>query len=36
MYSSNIFEEDLENKFRFYDRNKNGFIEQTDFKNVLA
>lgn len=29
-------EEELLNKFRLYDQNNSGFIEQTDFKTVLA
>lgn len=29
MYDKNIFEQELESKFRFYDKNKTGFIEQS-------
>lgn len=29
MYDKNVFEEELESKFRFHDKNKSGFIEQT-------
>jgi Ca2+-binding EF-hand superfamily protein len=29
-------EEQLTNKFRFYDRQDSGFVEQTDFKTVLS
>ena len=29
MYDKNIFEEELESKFRFHDKTKSGFIEQT-------
>lgn len=36
MNERNIFEEELESKFRFYDKLKTGFVEQTDLKNVLA
>jgi Ca2+-binding EF-hand superfamily protein len=36
MATKNIYQEELENKFRFYDKNNTGFIEQTDLKNVLA
>ena len=36
MIDKRITEEDLENKMRLYDRQGLGFIEQTEFKNVLA
>ena len=36
MYDKNIMEEELENKLRFYDVKKAGYIDQTDLKNVLA
>lgn len=36
MYAKNVFEEELESKFRFHDKNKTGFIEQTELKNVLG
>lgn len=36
MRESNLFEEELTNKFRLYDKSDSGFIEQTDFKTVLG
>ena len=36
MYDKNVLEEELENKLRFYDQKKSGYIDQTDLKNVLA
>jgi Ca2+-binding EF-hand superfamily protein len=31
-----IFEEELLNKFKFYDGKNNGFVDQSDFKSVLS
>jgi len=36
MSEHGVLEEQLTNKFRFYDRQDSGFIEQTDFKTVLS
>jgi Ca2+-binding EF-hand superfamily protein len=36
MYDKSIFEEELENKLRLYDQENNGYIEQSDLKNVLG
>lgn len=36
MIDNEIFEDDLLNKFGFYDGKGTGFIDQTEFKNVLA
>ncbi len=36
MNEKSIYEEELESKFRFYDKLKTGFVQQTDLKNVLA
>ncbi len=36
MIDNEIYEDELFNKFQFYDPKKSGFIDQTEFKNVLG
>lgn len=36
MIDMEIYEDELLNRFNFYDSNNSGFIDQTEFKNVLA
>lgn len=36
MIDNEIFEDELLNRFGFYDNKGTGFIDQTEFKNVLA
>ncbi len=36
MIDNQIFEDDLMNRFGFYDKNRCGFIDQAEFKNVLG
>ena len=36
MIESEIYEDELLNRFNFYDSKNSGFIDQTEFKNVLG
>lgn len=36
MEENNIYEEDLINKMKFFDHKNTGFIDQTEFKNMLG
>jgi Ca2+-binding EF-hand superfamily protein len=36
MIDNEIFEQDLLNRLNFYDNQGSGFIDQTEFKNVLG
>lgn len=36
MIESEIYEDELLNRFNFYDSKNTGFIDQTEFKNVLG
>lgn len=36
MIDNEIYEDDLLNRFVFYDSKNSGYIDQTEFKNVLA